>query len=103
VLETLAIKGKNILTTIIPSVKSKLRKLNKLRIKNEVLSKTKVKPRCLLGLSSWQKRNLQKLSAQELKERSRAWVSKGSMQEQSMDDIQSKGATGVTEKRKTKR
>jgi hypothetical protein len=46
---------------------------------------------------------LQKLSAQELKERNVACVPKGSMQVQRKDGIQAKGAMEVIKKRKTKR
>ena len=44
------------------------------------LVETKSQSRCSLGLSYWQKKELQKLSAQELEERNMAWVAKGSTQ-----------------------
>jgi hypothetical protein len=68
-----------------------------------MLPKIEVQPRYLLGSSSWQRRQLQKLSAKELKERNMAWVPKGSVQVQKKDGIQVKGAMEVIEKRKTKR
>ena len=40
------------------------------------LVETKSKPRCPLGLSYWQKKKLQNLSAQELKKKNMAWVPK---------------------------
>ena len=43
-------------------------------------AKKESQPRCPLGLSYWQKRELHKLSAQELEERNMAWVPKGSAQ-----------------------
>ena len=44
------------------------------------LVETKSQSRCPLVLSYWQKKELQKLSAQELEERNMAWVPKGSTQ-----------------------
>ena len=44
------------------------------------LVETKSQPRCPLGLSYWQKKKLQKISAQKLEERNMAWVPKGSTQ-----------------------
>jgi hypothetical protein len=56
--------------------------LKELKIKKELLlSRTEAKPSHPLGLSNWQKENLQKLSAQELKKRNLAWVSKGSTED----------------------
>ena len=82
VLKTSAIgdKGKKKLSVDIPSVKSEQSKFKGPKIKKEVpLSKDGVQPRCPLSTSNWQKRNLQKLSIQELKERKMAWVPKGMM------------------------
>ena len=61
-------------------------------IKEELsLSKTRTKPRCSLGLSKWQKKKLQKLSAEKLREKGLAWAPKRSVQAQK-DDIQASGA-----------
>ena len=49
-------------------------------IKKELpLLKSKSQPRCPLGLSSWQEKKLQRLSAQELKNKNMAWVLKGTV------------------------
>ena len=51
------------------------------KVKQELpLLQTKSQPGCPLGLSYWQKKKLQKLSAQELEKRNMAWVPKGSIQ-----------------------
>ena len=105
VLKTSAIdgKGKEKLSVDPPSVKSEQNKLKGLKIKKKVLlSKTKVQPRCLLGSSNWQKKKLQKLNAQELKEKNMAWVPKGSIRTQDKDDGQVKGAMQLKEKRRSK-
>ncbi|KAG2615340.1 hypothetical protein PVAP13_3NG063000 [Panicum virgatum] len=97
-------KGKKKLSFDPPSVKSEQNKLKGLKIKKKVLlSKTKVQPRCLLGSSNWQKNELQKLSAQELKERNMAWVPKWSIQTQDKDDGQAKGAMQLKKKRRYNR
>ena len=44
------------------------------------LVQTKSQSRCSVGLSYWQNKELQKLSAQELEEMNMAWVPKGSTQ-----------------------
>jgi len=50
-------------------------------IKKELpLSKTRTKPRCSLGVSKWQKKKLQKLSAEKLSEKGLAWAPKKSVQ-----------------------
>ena len=103
VLKTSAIdgKGKEKLSVDPPSVKSEQNKLKGLKIKKEVLlSKTKVQPRCLLGSSNWQTKKLQKLSAQELKEKNMAWVPKQSIQTQDKDDGQAEGAMQLKKKRR---
>ena len=52
------------------SVKSEEKKLRVGKVKEELpLLQTKSQLGCSLGLSYWQKKKLQKLSAQELKER----------------------------------
>ena len=51
------------------------------KVKQELsLVQTKSQPGCSLGLSYWQKKKLQKLSAQELEKGNMAWVPKGSAQ-----------------------
>ena len=105
VLKTSAIgdKGKKKLSVDIPSVKSEQSKFKGPKIKKEVpLSKIEVRPRCLLGSSNWQKKKLQKLNAQELKEKNMAWVPKGSIRTQDKDDGQAKGAMQLKEKRRSK-
>jgi hypothetical protein len=97
-------KGKGKLSVDIPSVKSEQSKFKGPKIDKEVLlSKIEVRPRCLLGSSNWQKKKLQKLSAQDLKEKNMAWVPKGSIQTQDKDDGQAKGAMQLKEKRRSKR
>ncbi|KAG2589388.1 hypothetical protein PVAP13_5NG237881 [Panicum virgatum] len=81
-------KGKEKLSVDIPSVKSEQSKLKGPKIKKEVpLSKIEVQPRCLL----------------ELKEKCMAWVPKGSIQTQDKNDVHTKGATQLKEKRRSKR
>mgnify|MGYP007017564297 FL=1 len=80
---TLATKGKEVKQSIDKnqSAKSEEKKLRVHKAKKELpLVKTESQPRCPLGLSYWQKKKLQKLSAQELEERNMAWVPKGSAQ-----------------------
>ena len=63
------------------SAKSEEKKLRVHKARKESpLVKTKSQSRCSLGLFYWQKKKLQKLSAQELEERNMAWVPKGSAQ-----------------------
>ena len=69
---TLATKGNETKQPIIESqsAKSEEKKLRVHKAKKELpLVKTESQPRCLLSLSYWQKKKLQKLSAQELEER----------------------------------
>ena len=64
------------------------------------------RPRYPLGLSRWQKQKLQKLSAQELKERNSAWVPKRVAQIQHKGDVSAligKGATEVNNRRRFKK
>ena len=97
-------KGKGKLSVDIPSVKSEQSKFKGPKIDKEVpLSKIEVRPRCLLGSSNWQKNELQKLSAQELKERNMALVPKRSIQTQDKDDGPAKGAMQLKKKRRSKR
>ena len=63
------------------SAKSEGKKLRVHNVKQELtLLQTKSQPGCPLSLSYWQKKKLQKLSAQELEKRNMAWVPKGSIQ-----------------------
>ena len=80
---TLATKGNETKQPMIESqsAKSEEKKLRVHTVKQELpLLKTESQPRCPLGLSYWQRKKLQKLSAQELEERNMAWVPKGSTQ-----------------------
>ena len=80
---TLATKGKEVKQSIDKnqSAKSEEKKLRVHKAQKELpLVETKSQSRCSLGLSYWQKKKLQKLSAQELEERNMAWVPKGSAQ-----------------------
>ena len=71
---TLATKGNEASQS---SAKSEGKKLRVHKIKQELpLLQTKSQPGCPLGLSYWQKKKLQKLSAQELEKRNMAWVPK---------------------------
>ena len=63
------------------------------------LSKIEVQPRCSLGSSNLQRKKLQKLSSQELREKGMAWVLIGSTQTQDKDDVRTKGATQLKRKR----
>jgi hypothetical protein len=61
------------------------------------LYKMKTKPRCSIGLPKWQEKKLQRLSAEELKEKGLAWIPKRGIQAQK-DDAQTSGATKAKEK-----
>ena len=75
---TLATKGNEASQS---SAKSEEKKFRAHKLKQELpLLQTKSQPGCPLDLSYWQKKKLQKLSAQELEERNMAWVPKGSAQ-----------------------
>ena len=79
VLKTSAINGneKENSAVDIPNTKSRQKRLKEPKIKKKVpLSKAQAQPRYLLGSSGWQKKKLQRLSAQELKEKGMAWVPK---------------------------
>ena len=76
---TLATKGKEVKQSIDKNqnAKSKETKLRVHKAQKELpLVETKSQPRCPLGLSYWRKKELQKLSAQELKKKNMAWVPK---------------------------
>lgn len=76
-------------------VESEQKKLKVPKVKDKLLQFTREsQPRYPLGLSNWEKKKLQRLSAQELKEKNMAWVPKGSVQTQDNNDgAQVKGAT----------
>ena len=79
----MATKGKEVKQLIDKnqSAKAKEKKLRMHEAQKELpLVERKSQSRCSLGLSYWQKKELQKLSAQELEERNMAWVPKGSTQ-----------------------
>ena len=87
-------KGREKLSVDIPNAKSEQSELKKSKIKKKsLLSRIEAKPSHPLDSSNWQKKRLQKLSAQELKQRNMAWVPKGSIQTQDKDDVHIKGAT----------
>ena len=63
------------------SAKSEGKKLRVHKVKQELpLLQIKSQLGCPLDLSYWQKKELQKLSAQELEKRNMAWVPKGNIQ-----------------------
>ena len=73
-------KGKGKLSADISSVKSEQSKFKWTKVKKELpLSKIEVRPRCLFGLSNCQKKQLQKLSVQELNESNILWVYSNTM------------------------
>ena len=61
---------------------------------------TESQPRCPLGLSYWQKKKLQKFSAQELRKKNMAWVPKGGNEKKR--DVQASIATNTTKVKKEK-
>ena len=88
----------------IPNVKSEQSELKKPKIKKKsLLSRIEAKPSHPFDSSNWQKKKLQRLSAQELKQRNMAWVPKGSIQTQDKDDGPAKGAMQLKKKRRSKR
>ena len=69
---TLATKGKEVKQSIVKnqSAKSEEKNMRVHEAKKELpIGKTESQPRCPLGLSYWQKKELQKLSAQELRKK----------------------------------
>jgi hypothetical protein len=66
--------------------------------KGALLSKTEAKSSHPFGLSNWQKKKLQKLSAQELRKKGMEWIPKGSIRTHIGDD-QAKGATQLKNKK----
>ena len=58
--------------------------------------KQKVQPGFSLGLSSWQKRKLQRLGAEELKKRNMAWIPKESRKDKNdMQDFLARKTIGI--------
>jgi hypothetical protein len=83
--------------------KSKYKKVRVPKIKEDLpLFKTEIKPICSIGLPKWQEKKLQKLSAENLKEKGLAWVPKGSIQAQK-DYAQASGATKAKERERLKK
>jgi len=102
VLETSAIDGKANKNSIVDnlSAKSERKKLKEFKNKEEVsLFRVETHSNNRHKSLNWQKKKLQKLSAQKLKEKGMAWVPKGSIQTQDKDDVQTKGATHLKEKK----
>ena len=105
VLKTSAIDGnekKNSAIDIL-KIKSGQRELRLEVKRRSPLSETEGKSSHPLGTSNMQKRKLQKLSAQERKDKNMAWVPKGSIPIQDNDDGQAKGSMQLKKKRKSKR
>ena len=93
VLKTSAIDGNEKKNSAIDILKTKSgqRELRLEVKRRSPLSKTEAKSSHPLGTSNMQKRKLQKLSAQERKDKNMAWVPKGSIPIQDKDDGQAKG------------
>jgi hypothetical protein len=102
VFNTSAIGGKGMEKSSVhpPSAKSEQKELKRSKNKRGALqSKTEAKSNHPLGLSNWQKKKLQNLSAQELKMKGMTWILKGSIRTHTGDD-QAKGATQLKEKKR---
>jgi hypothetical protein len=96
-------KGKEKSSVDPPSAKSEQKEVKRSKNKRgALLSKTEAKSSHPLGLSNWQKKKLQKLSAQELKKKGMAWIPKGSIRTHTGDD-QAKGATQLKDKKRYER
>ena len=96
-------KGKEVKQSIAKnqSAKSEEKNLRVHKAKKELpLVKTESQPRCPFGLSYWQRKELQKLSAQELRKRNMAWVPKRSSQNK--NDVQTSIVTSTTKVKKEK-
>ena len=98
---TMATKGNELKQSIVESQSAKSEE-NKLRVhkaqKELPLVETKSKSRCSLGLSYWQKKELQNLSAQELRKRNMAWVPKRI--NQNKNDVHASIATSTIKMKK---
>ena len=78
--------------------KSEQKKVRVPKIKKDLLlSKTEIKPICSIGLPKWQENKLQKLSAENLKEKGFTWVPKGRIESQK-NDAKVSGATKTKER-----
>ena len=100
---TLATKGNEMKQPIDKnqSAKSEEKKLRVHKAQKELpFVETKSKPRCPLGLSYWRKKELQKLSAQELKKKNMAWVPKNINQDK--NDVHASTATSAIKMKKEK-
>jgi hypothetical protein len=89
VLATSAIDGKEVKQAIVDNqvAKSECGMLEVPKLNKEFPTpKSKSEPRCPLRLSSWQGKNLQRLSAEQLKKKNMALVPKGTNQIQDMDN-----------------
>ncbi|VAH50784.1 unnamed protein product [Triticum turgidum subsp. durum] len=100
---TLATKGKEVKQSIDKnqSAKSEEKKLRVHKAQKELpLVETKSQSSCSLGLSYWKKKELQNLSAQELRKKNMAWVPKKI--NQNKNDVHVSIATSVTKVKKEK-
>lgn len=104
--ESSATKGNDVKQSTVDTsnVKYEKKKLKISKIKKELpLFTSTSQPRYPLGLSRWQKKKLQNLSAQELKEKNLAWVPKRNSQIENKDDVSTfiaKDSTKVKDRRK---
>jgi len=95
---TLATKGNEVSQS---SAKSEGKKLRVHKAKKELaLVETESQPRCPLGLAHWQEKELQRLSAHELRKKNMAWVPKRSNQNRT--DVRPSIATSVKKVKKEK-
>jgi hypothetical protein len=93
-------KGKEKSSIHSSSAKSEQKEVKRLKNKRgALLSKIEAKSSHPLGLSNWQKKELQKLSARELRKKGMAWIPKGSTRTQDMGNDQGKGAKQLKEKK----
>ena len=73
----MAAKGREMTQLVVEdkSAKSEHAKLKVPKFKKELPNqKPKLQPGCPLGLSSWQERKLQRLSAEDLRKKNMAWI-----------------------------
>src|ERR1041385_425035 len=100
---TLATKGKEEEQANLQNqdVKSEHKELRVQKVKKELpLLEKESQPRCPLGLSYWQKKRLQKLSARELEKKNMACVPKNNSQIK--NDVQASIVENTTKVRKEK-
>ena len=105
-LKNLAISGKKLKqpSVDILDAKSEPKKLKASKSKLQLpIPKTKAQPRGPLGFSNWQIKKLQKLSAEELKEKGMVWVHKRNFQECDNNDGHIMGLKRIVEKKRTKK